>query len=112
MAQGLASGVALLSFGAVSHAVGLGLGTARRALRRMKDFSRGAFIDTDKSRWDSLSRRAVSAWSDSKYRVSADRASMHSDMSRAHDCSWLSHCQSVAHGWTAGEWLRHTSSSR
>jgi type IV secretion system protein VirB6 len=58
MAQGLASGVALSSFGAVSHAVGLGLGIARGAHRRMKDFSRGAFIDTDKSRWDSLSRKA------------------------------------------------------
>lgn len=58
MAQGLASGVALSSFGAVSSLVRLGLGAARGAGRQMKDFSRGAFIDTDRSRWDSLSRKA------------------------------------------------------
>ncbi|MGH8241649.1 MAG: hypothetical protein ACREXP_32150, partial [Steroidobacteraceae bacterium] len=58
MAQGLASGVALSSFGAVSRLVGMGWGAARGAGRRVKDFSRGALIDTDKSRWDSLSRKA------------------------------------------------------
>jgi type IV secretion system protein VirB6 len=58
MAQGLASGVALSSFGAVSSIVRMGLGAARGAGRRAKDFSRGAFIDTDKSRWDSMSRKA------------------------------------------------------
>lgn len=58
MAQGLASGVALSSLGAVSQLVGLGWGATRGAGRRAKDFSRGAFIDTDKSRWDSLSRKA------------------------------------------------------
>lgn len=58
MAQGLASGVALSSFGAISSLARMGWGTARGAGRRMKDFSRGAFIDTDKSRWDSLSRKA------------------------------------------------------
>lgn len=58
MAQGLASGVALSSFGAISRIVGLGVGAVRGVGRRAKDFSRGAFIDTDKSRWDSLSRKA------------------------------------------------------
>lgn len=58
MAQGLASGVALSSFGAVSSLVRMGWGAARGTGRRVKDFSRGAFIDTDKSRWDSLSRKA------------------------------------------------------
>jgi type IV secretion system protein VirB6 len=58
MAQGLASGVALSSFGAVSSVVRAGLGAARGAGRSMKDFSRGAFVDTDRSRWDSMSRKA------------------------------------------------------
>lgn len=58
MAQGMASGVALSSFGAVSSIVRSGLGAARGAGRRVQDFSRGAFIDTDRSRWDSLGRKA------------------------------------------------------
>jgi type IV secretion system protein VirB6 len=58
MAQGLASGVALSSFGAVSSLVRFGMGAARGAGRSAKDFSRGAFIDTDQSRWDSFSRKA------------------------------------------------------
>jgi len=58
MAQGLASGVALSSFGAISSLVRYGLGAARSAGRRIQDFSRGAFIDTDRSRWDSMSRKA------------------------------------------------------
>lgn len=58
MAQGLASGVALSSLGAVSQLVGLGWGAVRGAGRSVKDFSRGAFVDTDKSRWDSMSRKA------------------------------------------------------
>jgi type IV secretion system protein VirB6 len=61
MAQGLASGVALSSFGAVSSLVRYGLGAARGAGRQLQDFSRGAFIDTDRSRWDSLSRKAGQA---------------------------------------------------
>ena len=61
MAQGLASGVALSSFGAVSSLVRYGLGAARGAGRRIQDFSRGAFIDTDRSRWDNLSRKAGQA---------------------------------------------------
>lgn len=58
MAQGLASGVALSSFGAVSSLARVGLGVARGAGRQVQGFSRGAFIDTDRSRWDSLSRRS------------------------------------------------------
>lgn len=58
MAQGLASGVALSSFGAVSSLVRFGAGALRGAGRLGRDFSRGAFLDTDKSRWDSLSRKA------------------------------------------------------
>jgi type IV secretion system protein VirB6 len=58
MAQGLASGVALSSFGAVSGFLRAGLGAARGTGRRFKEFSRGAFIDTDRNRWDSLSRKA------------------------------------------------------
>jgi type IV secretion system protein VirB6 len=58
MAQGLASGVALSGFGAVGGALRLGLGVTQASAKRVKDFSRGALIDTDKSRWDSLSRKA------------------------------------------------------
>ena len=57
MAQGLASGVALSSFGAVSRLVGAGWGAARGVGQSAKDFSRGAFVDRDKSRWDSMSRK-------------------------------------------------------
>lgn len=58
VAQGLASGVALSSLNALSRGVGLGLGLAQGAGRRVRDFSRGAFLDRDASRWDSLSRKA------------------------------------------------------
>lgn len=58
MAQGLASGVALSSFGAVGNMLRLGLGLTKSAGGRVGDFSRGAFLDRDKSRWDSLSRKA------------------------------------------------------
>jgi type IV secretion system protein VirB6 len=58
IAAGLASGVALSSFGAISGGVRAALGVTRGAGRRLGDFSRGAFIDNDKSRWDSLSRKA------------------------------------------------------
>ncbi|MFO1503926.1 MAG: type IV secretion system protein [Steroidobacteraceae bacterium] len=57
MAQGLASGVALSSFGAISNTLRAGMGMARGSGRRLKDFSRGAFVDKDTSRWDSLSRK-------------------------------------------------------
>jgi type IV secretion system protein VirB6 len=58
IASGLASGVALSSFGAISGAIRLGLGLTKAAGRRVGDFSRGALIDQDKSRGDSLSRKA------------------------------------------------------
>ena len=58
MAQGLASGVALSGLGAIGNTVRMGLGLAKGVGRRGKDFGRGAFIDADKSRWDTLSRKA------------------------------------------------------
>ena len=58
MAQGLASGIALSGFGAVGNVLRAGLGLTRGATKRVKDFSRGALIDKDKSRWDTLSRKA------------------------------------------------------
>lgn len=58
MAQGLASGIALSSFGAVGNALRLGLSGYKAGSKRVRDFSRGAVLDTDKSRWDSLSRKA------------------------------------------------------
>jgi type IV secretion system protein VirB6 len=58
MAQGLASGVALSHLGAIGAAVRGGLGLTRGVRKRVGDFSRGALIDQDRSRWDSLSRKA------------------------------------------------------
>ena len=54
MAAGLASGLALSSFGVVSAALAWGLGTASRNTR---DFARG-LMDRETTRWDSLSRKA------------------------------------------------------
>jgi type IV secretion system protein VirB6 len=54
MAAGLASGLALSSFGIVSAAVAWGLG---RATRHTGQFSRG-LLDRETSRWDPLSRKA------------------------------------------------------
>ena len=54
MAAGLASGLALSSFGVMSAAVAWGLG---RASRHTGQFSRG-LIDRDSSRWDPVSRKA------------------------------------------------------
>ena len=54
MAAGLASGLALSSFGVVSAAVAWGLG---RASRHSGQFSRG-LLDRESSRWDPVSRRA------------------------------------------------------
>jgi type IV secretion system protein VirB6 len=62
MAQGLASGVALSSFGAISSLVRYGLGGVRFGLRRGYDFFRGAAVDTDRNRWDSLTRKAGQSW--------------------------------------------------
>jgi type IV secretion system protein VirB6 len=58
LASGLASGVALSSFGTVSGALRLGWGLTKGTGRRIGQFSRGALIDQDRSRWDSLSRKA------------------------------------------------------
>lgn len=58
MAQGLASGVALSSLGTLSTAIRMGVGFTQGVGKRLKDFSRGAFIDRDASRWDSMSRKA------------------------------------------------------
>ena len=58
MAQGLASGVALSSFGAVSGAIGWGLGRLKGASRRGGQFGRGLLMDRETLRTDSLSRKA------------------------------------------------------
>lgn len=58
MSQGLASGIALSSFGAVGNTLRMGLGLAKAGSKHARDFGRGAVWDTDKSRWDSLSRKA------------------------------------------------------
>ena len=55
MAAGLASGLALSSFGIVSAALAWGLG---RASRGSGDFARGALLDRETTRWDSFSRKA------------------------------------------------------
>jgi type IV secretion system protein VirB6 len=55
MAAGMASGLALSTFGTVSAAVGWGLGTLKS---HGGGFLRGALLDKDTSRWDSLSRKA------------------------------------------------------
>ena len=58
MAQGMASGIALSGFGAVGNVLRLGMGVGRSGLGKMGEFSRGAFLDQDKSRWDSMTRKA------------------------------------------------------
>jgi type IV secretion system protein VirB6 len=55
MAAGLASGIALSSFGVVSGVMSGAVGTGARALRQ---FARGAVMDRETSRWDPLSRKA------------------------------------------------------
>ena len=55
MAAGLASGLALSSFGIVSAALAWGLG---RASRSSNDFARGALLDRETTRWDSVSRKS------------------------------------------------------
>ncbi len=58
MAAGLASGLALSTFGVTSAAVGWALGSAyRKGTRSLGDFGRG-LTDTTTSRWDSWSRKA------------------------------------------------------
>jgi type IV secretion system protein VirB6 len=55
MAAGLASGLALSTFGTVSAALAWGMG---RATRGSGQFSRGALLDTDSARTDSLARKS------------------------------------------------------
>lgn len=55
MAAGLASGLALSTFGVVSAAMMWGLGSAKRGLGQ---FSRGLLLDSETTRWDSLTRKA------------------------------------------------------
>lgn len=55
MAAGLASGLALTTFGAVSAALAWGMG---RAARGTGQFTRGAIVDRDTFRTDSLARRS------------------------------------------------------
>ncbi|QOJ31410.1 MAG: type IV secretion system protein [Gammaproteobacteria bacterium] len=58
MAQGMASGIALSGFGAVGNLVRMGLGGLKSGVRHAGQFGRGALIDRDSSRWDSLTRKA------------------------------------------------------
>lgn len=55
MAAGLASGLALSTFGAVSVALAWGFGGARR---NSGQFMRGLLTDGETTRWDSLSRKS------------------------------------------------------
>lgn len=55
MAAGLASGLALSTFGAVSAALAWGFGGAARGTNQ---FMRGLLMDRDTTRWDSLSRKS------------------------------------------------------
>jgi type IV secretion system protein VirB6 len=50
IAAGLASGIALSSFGVIN-------GLAQGSLRHLGSFARGAFMDRETSRWDPLSRK-------------------------------------------------------
>jgi len=62
MAQGLASGIALSGFGAVGNRASCWTRCLSRRNKRVKDFSRGAFIDRDKSRWTVYPGRLVREW--------------------------------------------------
>jgi type IV secretion system protein VirB6 len=55
MAAGLASGLALSTFGALSAALAWGLGGAARTTGQ---FARGFAMDRETARWDSLSRKS------------------------------------------------------
>lgn len=55
MAAGLASGLALSTFGAVSAALAWGFGGAARGTGQ---FTRGLLLDRETTRWDSLSRKS------------------------------------------------------
>lgn len=59
MAMGLASGVALSSYGMVSAMLAWGFaGAARNVSRQSGQFARGLLMDQETSRWDSLPRKA------------------------------------------------------
>jgi type IV secretion system protein VirB6 len=59
MAAGLASGLALSSFGMVSALLAWGfVGAARNVSRQSGQFARGLLMDQETSRWDSLPRKA------------------------------------------------------
>jgi type IV secretion system protein VirB6 len=59
MAAGLASGIALSTFGALSRGLNWAFGgAARRISHSGAQFSRGAVMDQETTRWDSLSRKA------------------------------------------------------
>jgi type IV secretion system protein VirB6 len=59
IAAGLASGVALSSYGMVSTLIAWGfVGAARGASRQTGQFTRGLLMDQETSRWDSLPRKA------------------------------------------------------
>lgn len=57
MAQGMASGIALSGFGAVGNIVRAAWGGMRSAGRQAGQFGRGAVMDQERSRWDSISRK-------------------------------------------------------
>ena len=54
MASGLASGIALSTYGVVSNAVAWGLGASKR---NSGQFLRGLITDRETTRWDSVSRK-------------------------------------------------------
>lgn len=54
MAAGLASGLALSTFGLVSHGLAWAFGSSTRSIGQ---FARGAVLDRETTRWDSLSRK-------------------------------------------------------
>ena len=57
IAAGLASGVALSSFGAISSTIAWGLGRARGAGRHLGQFGRGLAFDRETKHYDTLSRK-------------------------------------------------------
>jgi len=59
MAAGLASGIALGTFGAISRGMTWAFGgAARRISHNTAQFSRGLILDQETTRWDSLARKA------------------------------------------------------
>jgi type IV secretion system protein VirB6 len=58
IAAGLASGVSLSSFGAISSVIAWGLGRARGTGRQLGQFGRGLVLDRETKHYDTLSRKA------------------------------------------------------